>query len=233
MTLNRLLRMVPLLAASVVWAAAACAAEDVASLQGAFLRGEYERVAQEAGRLRRKGSAEKDRVLYLHGTASLKLGRWEEARGSLHELLDQHPGSRWRPYAWLALGDGWQAAGVKEEALKAYEKVRREPGGAELEAQVRLRIAKAQRPVGQWEEADPEQGDLGFSVQVGAFVSRENAARLADELKRRGHRAEVREGTMEGKQFYRVRVGKFSRRPEAAEKARELEQEGFPARVVP
>lgn len=203
------------------------------SLQAAFLRGEYERVAREAGRLRRKGSAEKGMVLYLHGTASLKLGRWEEARGSFQELLDQHPRSPWRPNAWLALGDGWQAAGSREEALKAYEKVRREPGGAELEPQVRLRIANAQMPVGRWEEAERQQGDLGFSVQVGAFVSRENAARLAEELKRRGHRAEVREGTMEGKQFYRVRVGQFSGRPEAAEKARELEQEGFPARVVP
>lgn len=76
-------------------------------------------------------------------------------------------------------------------------------------------------------------GEPDFSVQVGAFVNRGNAAGLAEELRRRGYPAQVREGTLEGKAFHRVRVGSFSRRAEAEETAARLEREGFPGEVVP
>ncbi len=72
-----------------------------------------------------------------------------------------------------------------------------------------------------------------FSVQVGAFETRANAAKLAAELERRGYAAQILEAEMNGKPFHRVRVGSYDDRSQAEHQARELKREGFPAQVVP
>ncbi|MBI1953502.1 MAG: SPOR domain-containing protein [Candidatus Omnitrophica bacterium] len=79
----------------------------------------------------------------------------------------------------------------------------------------------------------PSDEPVLFSVQVGAFQTRANAVKLAEELKRRGYDADVSEAQMHGKRFFRVRVGQYADRPQAESKARDLAQEGFPTKIVP
>lgn len=146
-------------------------------------------------------------------------------------------------------------SGHPERALEVYGKVLREGRMGHLTPQALFRLGRVQRELGLWEEARatleqmartaPDsaeavqaRGILGsddffFTVQVGSFVTRANAIRLAQELQRRGYRVEVSEAMMGGKAFHRVRIGRFARRSEAETEARRLSKEGFPARIFP
>lgn len=243
-----------------VWflaAAPALAAEDLPALQAAFLRGEYETVVRGTRSLLGEGSgkAETDSLLYLQGVSALKLRDFDLARSSLGRLLEDHPQSTWAGQAWLALGDSWEASGNDPQALDGYGRVLRESAAEDLHPQAALRLGKVQRRMGVWQGAKetlesvaarwPETpegaqareflagGDFYFTVQVGAFVSRSNALKLAAELKRRGYDAEVGETAMQGRIFHRVRVGRFLTKQEAEEMARRLQGDGFPGKVFP
>ncbi len=57
----------------------------------------------------------------------------------------------------------------------------------------------------------PDSYDRGvFALQVGAFRSRDNADRLARELRRTAAEADVREGLVAGTRYFRVWVGRYS-----------------------
>ena len=63
----------------------------------------------------------------------------------------------------------------------------------------------------------------GWSVQVGAFSSRENADRQVQQLKAKGFAASIAPSTAGN--LYRVRVGPFAQRAEADRTATRLSQE--------
>ncbi len=67
-----------------------------------------------------------------------------------------------------------------------------------------------------------------WRVQVGAFVEPERAARLADEMRKRGLSAIVEAVDI----FYKVRVGDFASRSEAEILAGQLASEGLPTFVI-
>lgn len=234
---------------------AVSAAEDLTTLQAAFLRGQYEEVLSGAqARLRQPGEP-RDTLLYLAGLSALKLRDLDRAASHLQEILTEHPGSRWLPYAWMALGDTWQAAGQQARALEVHESHLRSGRAGPVQTQVTLRMAELQRKLGLWQKAKASLQDLAvrspatpeaararqmlhsgafhFSVQVGAFVDRSNAAKLQEELNRRGYESQLVEAATQGRLFHRVWVGRFSERAEADETARRLNRDGFPARVVP
>ena len=237
----------------VLLTASAAAADDVSSLQAAFLRGDYESVSFRSKDLLRRGDAPADPILYLQGVSALKLRDWEVARSSLTRLIEEHPRSGWVPQARLALGDSLAASEKYPEALEAYGRVVRE--SKPLLPQAAFRLGRVQRHLGLWDQARAsfervlqaapsseeaalvrqilEGSEFYFTVQVGAFVGKANASKLQAELRRRGHEAEVTEGDAQGKIFHRVRVGHYSTRQEALEEAGRLERDGFPAKVLP
>ncbi len=67
-----------------------------------------------------------------------------------------------------------------------------------------------------------------WRVQVGAFLEAERAARLADEMRKRGLAAIVEAVDI----FYKVRVGNFASRTEAETLAGQLAGEGLPTFVI-
>lgn len=230
-------------------------AEDLASVHGAFLRGEYERVLRSNPDDFPEGSDGSDTLLYLKGVSALKLGDGEMARSFLTKLVENRPRSRWAAQGWLALGESWELSGKPEEALKVYSRYLEEGTDSSLRPQVLLRVGIVQREMGLWEEARKtlesaaaqetgsavqtqaadilKSGEFYFTVQVGAFAAALNAQRLAAELKRRGYDSAVSRTLVQGREFHRVRVGRFSSRAEAEQEARRLQQDGFPAKVFP
>lgn len=244
----------PLVAAGFCLAAGPVGAEGaLSSVQGAFLRGEYETVVRETAGATDRGAG--DEALYLRGVSAMKLRDWELARAALTRLVEEHPTSRWAPHGWLALGDSWAGSGHPERALEVYERVLREGRAGHLTPQALFRLGKVQRELGLWAEArasleqaaraapdsvDALQAkellsgdDFFFTVQVGSFITRANALRLAQELQRRGYPAEVSEAVMQGKRFHRVRIGRFAKRAEAQAQAQRLGEDGFPSRIFP
>jgi rare lipoprotein A len=66
-----------------------------------------------------------------------------------------------------------------------------------------------------------------FKIQVGAFKLKENADRLAEELRERYDISHVNEGWVKGEKFYRVQVGRYDELAFANEVVKRLEQDGF------
>ena len=104
------------------------------------------------------------------------------------------------------------------------------------EGRTALKRLVSQYPASPWRAQAQEvlqQGTFYYCVQVGSFSSEQNALRMAGELKKRGYEAEVSEGVLGEKTFYRVRIGRFRSRPEAEEQLKRLKGEGFPGRIFP
>jgi DedD protein len=72
----------------------------------------------------------------------------------------------------------------------------------------------------------------GWSVQLGSFASRENAERLAAELRTKGFGVSVSEGPGAGRKWFRVRVGPAPDRAAALALAGRLRAVGHTGSVV-
>jgi DedD protein len=73
----------------------------------------------------------------------------------------------------------------------------------------------------------------GWAIQVGSFASRENAERLARELKGKGFAAIVNQSSGNGKRLWRVRVGPEADRAAAVALGAKLRAAGRPGAIVP
>jgi DedD protein len=78
-----------------------------------------------------------------------------------------------------------------------------------------------------------QEGRGGWAVQVGSFASRENAERLARELKGKGFESHVNESSGNGKRLWRVRVGPEPDRASAVALGARLHASGQSGSVVP
>lgn len=74
--------------------------------------------------------------------------------------------------------------------------------------------------------------DRGWAVQLGSFASRENAERLAAEVRRGGYRAFVSRFESGRSVRYRVRVGPEAERAQAEQVAQRLQRDGRQVSVV-
>jgi DedD protein len=74
--------------------------------------------------------------------------------------------------------------------------------------------------------------DSGWAVQLGSFASRENAERLAEEVRKGGYRAFVSRFEASSRVRYRVRVGPEQDRAQAEALARRLQRDGRQVSIV-
>ncbi len=74
----------------------------------------------------------------------------------------------------------------------------------------------------------PTSYDAGsFAVQIGAFSVRDNAYRLAEQMRSRYGKAEVQSAQVNGQQLYRVRVGNYNSLERAEQAARDFSLANF------
>lgn len=79
----------------------------------------------------------------------------------------------------------------------------------------------------------PDSYDVGpFMIQVGAFTVKENADRLAAQLKSRYGSSSVVEGWVNGQKFYRVRVGLYKTLALASESLLRIEANDYPSSFI-
>ncbi len=78
----------------------------------------------------------------------------------------------------------------------------------------------------------PTGGVARFTVQLGAFTSRERADTLRRAVEQEGLEPVVSAAAVGGETYYRVRVGSFPDRPAAQEAARRLAERGYRALIV-
>jgi rare lipoprotein A len=86
---------------------------------------------------------------------------------------------------------------------------------------------------GQVSYRPPKSYDAGsFSVQVGAFSVKDNAYRLAGQLRSRHGKADVQTALINGRQMYRVRVGDYRSLERAEQAANDFSRGEFPGSFV-
>ncbi|MBI4226833.1 MAG: SPOR domain-containing protein [Candidatus Omnitrophica bacterium] len=238
----------------------ASASRPIAEMEAAYLRGEYALVVATGQRVLQEAPASAadrlDDIWYLIGLAQLQLQQPDEARRTWIVLLDQWPGSRWRPDAETGVADALWMSEEPARAVALYQAVLARLGpGHPASTRAQYQLGQAARQAGQWTVARQafegviagapqsfeaglaravlQQSDFTFSVQVGAFGVRDNAVRLQRQLAQRGYSAMVDQALADGRVMHRVRVGRFSSREQATEIASRLRQDGFPSKIVP
>lgn len=77
----------------------------------------------------------------------------------------------------------------------------------------------------------PPEGS--YNIQIGSFEKEENAGRIADELKSKGHETVVERVRQGGEDVFKVKIIEKDSHASAEKKAADLKNEGYDAYVVP
>lgn len=80
--------------------------------------------------------------------------------------------------------------------------------------------------------SSPPSSSHSYKVQTGTFANRANAEVLADDLRAKGYKAEIKTVQVEDRTLYRVQVGAYRTSEDAQELAKDLSAEGYSATVV-
>jgi tetratricopeptide (TPR) repeat protein len=155
-------------------------------------------------------------------------GRLDRAAEDLDTMRRDYPGHSLIFESWLWTGNVRAAAGDLDGACTAWRSAASTPGG-QAAASDRDLIRAALEDCG---AAAGSQAPQTFSVQLGAFSSRETAEDLRGRVMSAGATARVVDPAESGG-LYRVRSGRFSGREEAARHAVRLAEQGFESIVVP
>ena len=120
------------------------------------------------------------------------------------------------------------------------EPVREQPAAerpAPVAAQREEAPTPVQEPAGEPVPAAPEPAAASttgmWAVQLGSFSNKENAERLASDLRRQGYAAFLSEVSTSNGQMHRVRIGPQKDRPSAEQMAARLARVGHDGKVVP
>ena len=149
-------------------------AEELASLQASFLRGDYNGVVSEIRQMEAQGRALNDGTLYLWGVCALQLDHLEEGRLALERLISQYPASPWRAQARELLGQGLSYYCVQVGAFSSEQNAQRLAGELKKRGYA----------------SEVSEGVLGGKtfcrVRIGRFGSRPEAEEELKRLKREG-----------------------------------------------
>ena len=156
-------------------------------------------------------------------------GRLDRAEEDLARMRADFPGNPLTFTSWLWTGNVRSAAGDSSGACAAWEtaaSLQGSPASQSDRELVRSALEGCRDPGGAAVAAE------SFSVQLGAFSSRETAEEVRNRVVASGRAARVLAPTEAGG-LYRVRSGRFPGREEAARHAMDLAAAGFESIVVP
>ena len=82
---------------------------------------------------------------------------------------------------------------------------------------------------------EPSKSESGenYNIQMGSFSNQENADKMINDLKKKGHNATMEKVTSGDKEFFKVKITNTPSQKDAKDKAEELKKEGFDAIVTP
>ncbi len=196
-----------------------------------------------------------DEAQYYLGLSLLWLGKHHQAHDIFTQLLSYRPEKKLRDKAHLGIIDAHYMDGKYEEAVLLSNQLLKLSPRSELESLIYLKLARANLKLSRWENAQkylkriikefPQSPESAlakqlleekqyFAVQVGAFLDRGKAEKLALDLKHKGEYAYIVETVdSSGRQFFRVRVGQLAVLDEANRLSHKLSSQGYPAEVYP
>jgi len=173
----------------------------------------------------RYGAAARLRLAQMY----LAEGRLDRAEEDLARMRADFPGNPLTLASWLWTGNVRSAAGDVPGACAAWETAASLQGSPATQSDrdlVRSALEGCRNP------GDVAVATESFSVQLGAFSSRETAEEVRNRVVASGRTARVVDPSEPGG-LYRVRSGRFAGREEAARHAVDLAEAGFESIVVP
>lgn len=194
-------------------------------------------------------------VRYYLGISELGLAQYQQARDEFKRVLHSSVGDNLYDKAWLGIMDSLGMEQNFEEVLKQAERFLRKRPHSEFLSVIYLKLGRANLKLLRWNKA---QGYLNtvirdfpksfeahtarqlleekhyFAIQVGAFLDKNRAMALTDELKKKGEYAYLLETQdAQGRVFYRVRVGELKTLDQANRLREHLSSEGYPTNIYP
>jgi TolA-binding protein len=177
----------------------------------------------------------RDTVLMSLGNCYRGMEDYKNAEVSYRSLVDSMPDSQWIPSAYLLLARSLQDRDKIEEAEALYRKIAEDfsqsiEAGQAQEHLSSLLSSQSKPASGTPETAEPTpaasktvgatHASPGFTIQVGAFISKRNADNLADRLKKKGYSVYILRPIPGKSRLHKVRVGTFKTRSAALRAAR-------------
>ncbi|MFH1359673.1 MAG: SPOR domain-containing protein [Candidatus Omnitrophota bacterium] len=198
---------------------------------------------------------QQDEAIYYLGLSKLRLGYYKEARDTFDLLLSGLPTDQLHDKAYCGIIDSYYLEGEYAQGLRLAQELIKKSPRSELLSLIYLKLARGNLKLTYWDDARmylekiirdfPESFEAHlakqlleerqfFAVQVGAFLDRQRALSLVEELEQKGEYAYMVETTdRKGQKFYRVRVGEFTSLEDAKRLKTKLSKLGYPTRIYP
>jgi tetratricopeptide (TPR) repeat protein len=230
---------------------------SIQDVETAIINQDYEQAREIATQLLSDGSVigQYDEIRYYLALCDLRLGFYEQARKIFTELTKSKNNDVLRDKAYLGMFDTYYVDGQYRKALQSISRLLKISPNSEFLSLIYLKIARANLKLAHWYEAQdylkkitvnfPESMEVHvakqllnekqyFAVQVGAFIDRQRAEKLTDELQRKGEYAYIVETVdQQNSTFYRVRVGQLVLLDKAEKLKVKLSKEGYPTQIYP
>jgi len=198
---------------------------------------------------------EQEQILYYLALSQLYAGEDNEARGNFQRIVDSTKDMDLYDQSCIGVISSYYLSGYYREALKRSHQLLAQRPDSNYLSLVYLKIARANLKLRNWEPARrylkkvmndfPDslesyaakqllEEKQFFTVQVGAFLSRERALNLVGELRLKGQYGYIVETEdKKGNIFYRVRVGEVASLDAANKLKERLSTLGYPALIYP
>jgi len=226
-------------------------------IKTAILKEDYQtaKTLSEAALANHSLGTKEEQILYYLALSQLYLGQIEKSRGNFQKVVDSTSNMDLRDQATIGVISSYYSGGDYREALKRSHQMLSQRPDSNYLSLVYLKIARANLKLRNWEPARrfllkvmsdfPDSLEAYtakklleekqfFTVQVGAFLSRDRALAVIDELRAKGYYGYIVETkNQEGKTFYRVRVGELSSLNSAEKLKEKLSTLGYPTLIYP
>jgi tetratricopeptide (TPR) repeat protein len=192
---------------------------------------------------------------YYLGISQVRLGQYVEARSLFQIVMSMAEDQDLHDRAALGMIEALYKPGLYQDALKTTKELLEKNPKSSFLSLIYLKKARIYLKLSQWAKAKeylqrvieefpksieaPIAQDLmeekeHFAVQVGAYLDKEIAIKLTEDLKAKGQYAYIIETvSSENKKFYRVRVGQTTSILDAQTLESKLCKLGYPTLICP
>jgi len=199
--------------------------------------------------------ATSDEAHYYLGLSYLRQKEYGQARDIFSKLTKKKTLSGTRDKAYLGIYDSYYIAGNYQGAYRIIKRLLKVSPRSEFLSLIYLKTARVNLKLAYWKDAKrylkkitdhfPQSLEAHvakqlleekqyFAVQVGAFMERDRAEKLVNELNSKNEYAYIVE-TLDrhNRKFYRVRVGQIAKLNAAQKLKSELSNQGYPTQIYP
>ena len=231
---------------------------DLAQVEEAIIKEDYTSAKLLAEEILKFAVVEKPvtyQTNYYLALSELRLGEYPEATNIFKKLLKEDLPQDLKDKSYLGLFEAYYDQEEYHKAQKIAKTMIKKSRHSSFGSLMYLKLARSYLKLAQWEKAretlekvvhdypDSVEAHTAqqlleekqyFAVQIGAFLDRQRAENLVEELKSRQKYAYIVETVdRDNRTFYRVRVGQLARLKEAKVLKSALSEEGYPARIYP